>query len=194
MTASNNEDFRNYKISLYEPFAKFLHGNLDEYKFEISLMDVIHLAGHACPAMVGAFLMASRAIEELYPESGTGIRGEIAVDIAASPTQGATGPISNVFSYITGAWADTGFGGLNGRFQRRGLLCFESPSAPRGGYRFTRISTGDAVDLFYDPQKVPLDFDPSEPFQIQWRKRVKAVLGSPELAVTCVRRKNSSTI
>lgn len=115
---SLSNDFKTFKIAVFEPFANFLQGEPEESRFEISLLDVVHFAGHACPAMVGAFLMAQRAIQELYPKSGLCIRGEIAIDIPASPTHVATGPIANVLSYITGAWSDTGFGGLNGKVRR----------------------------------------------------------------------------
>lgn len=170
------DDLRVLKISIFEPFSDFLQGDLDEKHFEVSLLDVVRFAGHACPSMVGAFLITQKAISELFPESGVCIRGDVMIDVPRNATQGPTGPMANVFSYITGAWAETGFGGMGDRFCRRNLLRFNSPMAPEGGYRFTRLSTGVSIDVFCDFSKAQFEGTPDAPFQLQWRERIKAAL------------------
>jgi hypothetical protein len=171
------DDLKNHHISVREPFAEFLQGTPDETSFDLSLLDVVRFAGHACPSMVGAFLISQRVVRELFPDTGVCVRGEIRIEIPAGANQGATGPIANVFGFIFGAWEDTGFGGLNGgRFARRGLLRFNVADIPPGTYRFRNERTGAGVDIVYDPNAAPFVPDPSMPFQEQWRHRVKAIL------------------
>lgn len=180
----NSQDLEKHSILIHEPFAAFLMASRDEQDFELTLLDVVRFAGHACPSMIGAFLITQKAVEELYPETGVCIRGDLAVEIPASSTSGPIGPMANVFSFITGAWSDTGFGGLRGDFKRRHLLRFDSNSVPGGAFRFTRLSNGTSIDVFYDPSRASVSLDPSEPFQIQWRRRIKAILADPDRCVT----------
>lgn len=186
ITAEYLETFR---ISLFEPFSDFLMGSEREKKFQISLLDVVRFAGHACPSMTGAFLISRAAIENLYPDTKVGIRGQIEIDIPDSATYGATGPIANVFSYITGAWAESGFGGLQGgTYARRNLLRFNSPKVPGGVFRFTRSDNGTTVDIIYQPSLVQIDVDPAMPFQLQWRHKIKAILECPERAIQVIKK------
>ncbi|MCM2282397.1 MAG: hypothetical protein NDI61_11195 [Bdellovibrionaceae bacterium] len=183
LTLVKANDLAKHSILIYEPFSDFLRGDEAEKRFAITLLDVVRFAGHACPSMIGAFLMAQEAVQKLFPENGVCVRGDLAVDISSSATSGPTGPIANVFSYITGAWTDTGFGGLRGHFARRGLLRFQSEDAPPGGYRFTRLSTGKSLDVSYDPSQVDVALDPSLPFQTQWRAKITAILDNPQACV-----------
>ncbi len=170
-----------FKIKVHEPFAEFLMAEEDEYEFSISLLDVVRFAGHACPSMVGAFLMSQRAIKELFPETNTCIRGQIAIEIPTAVDQGATGPISNVFSMIFGAWEKSGFGGLQGKFVRRDLLKYESTHISRGTIRFHNLQSGKFVDITYDPSKVEVLADPQNtPFQKIWRMKIKTILQNPD--------------
>lgn len=166
-----------YKVSLFEPFSDFLMGSEQEKSFQISLLDVVRFAGHACPSMVGAFLISRAAIENLYPDTKVGVRGQIEIDISESATQGPIGPMANVFSYITGAWGETGFGGFQGGdYRRRNLLRFNSQNAKVGAFRFSRRDTGASVDVIYQSSIVKIDVDPAMPFQLQWRHKIKAIL------------------
>ena len=62
----SSAEFEKFIITIHEPFAEFLMADQDEHEFKISLLDVVRFAGHACPAMVGAFLISQKAIKELY--------------------------------------------------------------------------------------------------------------------------------
>lgn len=178
------EFLETFNVSLFEPFSDFLMGAEREKNFKISLLDVVRFAGHACPSMVGAFLLSRAAIENLYPETNVGIRGQIEIDLPASPTDGATGPMANVFGYITGAWGESGFGGFQGgAYTRRNLLRFNSPYVQKGTFRFTRRDTGAMVDIVYNPSMVRIDVDPEMPFQLQWRYKIKAILENPTQAI-----------
>jgi hypothetical protein len=176
----SSKEFESFTIKVHEPFAEFLMADEDEYAYEISLLDVVHFAGHACPAMVGAFLICQRATKELFPETNICVRGQVSIEIPTSVTHGATGPISNVFSMIFGAWDKSGFGGLQGQFVRRGLLKYDSQLVSPGTFRFRNLKTGDIVDVSYDPStvKVP-DEVASLPFQKVWRYKIATILKSP---------------
>lgn len=171
-----------HSIRVFEPFSDFLQGSPEEKSFDLSLLDVVRFAGHACPSMVGAFLITQEAVRCLFPD-GVCVRGDLKVELPCGPGVGATGPIANVFSFITGAWGETGFGGLRGQFTRRNLLTFNSEAAPSGGFCFTRLSTGKSVNVFYDPSQVSVKIDASLPFQAQWRQRIAAILADPRQCV-----------
>ncbi len=66
-------------IRLREPLAEALGAfkNRDsvlEYRF----IDLVKMAGHACPTIAGAFLSCQAALEALYPDAMP-VRGEIGV-------------------------------------------------------------------------------------------------------------------
>lgn len=178
----NENDFKSHKISVYEPFSNFLLGTEEEKSFDLTLLDVVRFAGHACPSMVGAFLISRRVIKELFP-TGVCVRGDVEIDIPSAATQGATGPISNVFGFIFGAWGDTGFGGLNGQFVRRGLVRYSVSDLPPGAFRFRNVKTGACIDAFYNPGLAPFAPDEHEPFQLQWRRKIKSILEHPDLVL-----------
>jgi hypothetical protein len=156
---------------------------------EYGYLDAVKLAGHSCPTVAGAYLMTAKALATLYgdalPERG-GIRVEFRDDAA----RGVTGVIAGVVSLITGARQDDGFKGIAGRFDRRGLLRFNVPGP--GEIRFTRLDTGAAVDVAFDPSSVPPDaamqpllqraFAPAaaqtdqDAFARVWQDRVRRIL------------------
>jgi hypothetical protein len=172
-----SDELEKFKITIQEPFAEFLMADQDEYKFKISLLDVVRFAGHACPSMVGAFLISQRAVTELFPETNVCIRGQVAIEIPSAVTQGATGPISNVFSMIFGAWERSGFGGLQGQFVRRGLLKYDVQDVSQGTFRFHNLKTGNAVDISYDPSKAQVPVEAASlPFQKVWRHKIATIL------------------
>ncbi len=166
-------------IQIVEPFAEFLEASPEECRFEVSLLDVARLSGHACPSVVGALLISRAAVDLLFPETKICERGDVRVQMPRGPQDGPSGPMAHVFSYIFGAWDETGFGGLRGgRFVRRNLLKFGQPGAPAGAYRFHRVSTGRSVDIYYDPQRVQVKEDLA--FPLQWRHLTCQLIRHPE--------------
>jgi hypothetical protein len=163
-------------IQVFDPLSEFLHGSEVESRFKISLLDVVRLSGHSCPSMTGAFLVTKAAVRHLFPTTNTCVRGDIEVLIPDLPEIGATGPIANVISYITGAWGGTGFGGLKGQFRRRDLLRFNCREVPAGAFRFTRKSTNQTVDVSFHPERVSIPPQLILDFQEQWRGKVHALL------------------
>ncbi|MEZ5628204.1 MAG: hypothetical protein R3E34_11865 [Rhodocyclaceae bacterium] len=68
-------------IRLRDPLAATL-GAFDEGIYEIGYREVVKLAGHSCPTVAGAFLMARRGLQALYGEA-LPVRGQIRVDLPA---------------------------------------------------------------------------------------------------------------
>jgi len=140
-------------IELRDPLAGFL-GALDKGRMELCYLDVVRLAGHSCPTVAGAYLMASRGLAALYGDE-LPVRGEIEVDLQHPQSVGVTGVIGNVLGFITGAAGAGGFHGLGGQFDRRGLLSFEQPLD--AAVRLTRRDTRQRVTVRYDPTHIKPD-------------------------------------
>jgi hypothetical protein len=133
--------------------------------------------------------MTRAALRALYPDA-LPERGRIRVDVAAQRTDGTAGVVANVASYITGAAGDTGFKGIGGQFDRRGLLAYGVPS--EGKMRFTRTDTGAAACVSARLERVPSDprvamllprclagtatSDETALFQSLWQHRVRTLL------------------
>ncbi len=173
-------------ITLHDPLAELLGAG--DGHFDYTFDDAIKLSGHACPTVAGAFLMAVQALNTLY-EGETPVRGAIQVTIPGPVDAGVNGPISQVFTLLTGAAADNGFHGLGGQHARNGLLTF---AADGDAFLFQRSDNGKRVAVTYDPSPIPPD--PAmmpllqqilqgsaddivrQQFQTLWRGRVIAIL------------------
>ncbi len=144
--------FRDYfsrlpTITLHDPLAEVL-GAADGGLIEYSFADAVRLTGHACPTVAGAWLLSAKALGLLYPGS-LPRRGEIKVELR----QALDGVLASVAGLITGAANASGFKGLGGRFGRQGLL--QMGVTMRGSARFTRLDSGQSVELLLRPQQVP---------------------------------------
>ena len=138
-------------LSVYDPLAGFL-GAAKDGLIEYRYVDAVKLAGHSCPTVAAAYWMTLKALEHLYPDS-LPQRGGIRVEFRQDPLSGVTGVIANVVALLTGATHDTGFKGIGGQFDRRRLLHFSAEIA--GEIRYTRIDTGQAVDVTAQLQSIP---------------------------------------
>ena len=139
------------QIKMVDPLANIL-GAFEDGFVEFEYVDVVKLAGHSCPTVAGAYLMTSRALKTLYPDT-VAVRGQIDVSFAEALEEGVAGVISMVVSQITGATDVAGFKGLKGKFARHSLMHFETNIASSA--RFKRVDTGESVDVVYDPSQVP---------------------------------------
>lgn len=131
-------------IRLRDPLAQFLgaaEGGVLDYRY----VDAVKLAGHSCPTVAAAWLMARAALAALYPH-GLAERGSVAVELREPADAGVTGVVARVVGLVTGAAGDEGFKGIAGRFVRRGLLRFDADID--GELRFTRQDNGKAVDVW----------------------------------------------
>ena len=138
-------------LIVHDPLAEFL-GAAEQGRIEYRYLDAVKLAGHSCPTVAAAYWMTLKALASLYPDS-LPERGGIRVEFRQDQLSGVTGVIANVVALLTGATHDTGFKGLAGRFDRRKLLYFSADVAEE--IRFTRIDTGQAVDVAAHLQSVP---------------------------------------
>ncbi len=139
------------RITLADPLADLL-GAAEGGILAYSYLDAVKLAGHSCPTVAGAYLMTRTALARLYPDD-TPRRGGLRVELRQALDDGVAGVIASVAGLITGAANAGGFKGLAGRFGRDGLLQFGVPMT--GEIRFTRLDTGQAVELSHRPQAVP---------------------------------------
>ncbi len=143
-------------IVVHDPLLKLI-GPSPDGRIAYRYADAVNLAGHSCPTVAGAFLMASKALAFLYG-GATPERGAISVELRDGRTAGVAGVQARIFSLITGAAEEDGFKGLLGRFDRRGLLAFDA-SIPALA-RFTRTDTGAAILVDYHPEAVPIAISP----------------------------------
>jgi len=139
------------KITLYDPLAEFL-GAAEKGIIEYGYLDAVKLAGHSCPTVAGAWLMARKALACLYGDE-LPVRGAIQVSFRDDQGDGVTGVIANVVGFLTGAAQSGGFKGIGGKFDRRNLLHFNADIT--GEIRFTRLDTGMNVEVGYHPEWVP---------------------------------------
>ena len=181
-------------IKLYDPLGDFL-GAFDNGDIEITYFDCVKLAGHSCPTVASAFLMALQGLKELFPDS-LPQRSQIKVTVKKPKDEGVTGVIGNVISYIVGANDESGFKGIGGKFARDNLARF-GVSKLLGDIELTRIDTGASVIISADtsvvpgsPDMMPLmqkcmqgtaTIEERNKFKSLWQDRVRTMLLEPEL-------------
>ncbi|MBF0382745.1 MAG: hypothetical protein HQL69_17115 [Magnetococcales bacterium] len=138
-------------ITLYDPLADLLGAG--DGKFTYTFGDAVKLSGHACPTVAGAFLLVKVALDNLYPNGEIPVRGDITVEVAGGPSDGVNGPLSQVYTLITGASSAQGFHGLAGQYVRKDLLRFNVDGA--GMVTFGRRDSGKKVTLAYSLASIP---------------------------------------
>lgn len=127
-------------------------GGTIEYRY----VDAAKLAGHSCPTVAGAWLMIRAGLRHLYhdelPE-----RGGIEVLLRNPREQGTTGVTAMIASLVTGAAAETGFGGIGAqhRYSRRNLLRYGA--AIDGVMALRRCDDGSGVVVGLNAGVVPPD-------------------------------------
>jgi hypothetical protein len=181
------------QIKLHDPLSDFL-GAIENGDLEISYLDCVKLAGHSCPTVAGAYLMALKGLETLYSDT-LPQRGSIQVSMRDGETEGVTGVICNVISFIAGANGASGFQGIKGNFSRNNLVSYNVPM--EGEVKLTRLDTNESVILNYDPSMIPADAmmqplmgkslqgmasdEEKKEFGRLWQARVEKILLSTEL-------------
>jgi len=180
-------------IQLQDPLSGFL-GAFEEGKMQIDYIDCVKLAGHSCPTVAGAYLMALKGLEALYGDQ-LPQRGSIHVSMKAGEAEGVTGVICNVISFISGAGGVGGFKGLNGNMSRNDLVSYNA--AMDGEVKLTRTDTDESVTVSYDPSMIGADpmmqplmgkamkelasDEEKKEFGRLWQARVEKILLSTEL-------------
>ncbi len=159
-------------ITLYDPLADFLGASQDGL-LTYTYADAVQLAGHSCPTVAGAYLMAVKALKHLYGEQ-TPERGGVRVYFPDDIDEGVTGVMANVMTLLLGVTDESGFKGLAGRFDRRHLLF--AGEEFEGDIAFERVDTGERVTVSYNAKIVP----PSAEMMPALQKAINAPLASPE--------------
>ena len=137
-------------IILKDELSEFL-GSSDEGIIDISYLEIVKMAGHSCAVTSGSYLMTLIGLKELYGNE-LPQRGNIKVEIKDQLTDGNTGVFGSVYSNITGATTNTGFGGLGDKFNRRNLMFYGANI--KGNVRFTRLDTNKSIELSYNPHSI----------------------------------------
>lgn len=175
-------------IDMIDPLSNVL-GAFEGGELRFNYLDVVKSAGHSCPTVAGAYLMTLKALKALYPK-GLPVRGNIKIAFKGPMEEGVAGVIGNVISQLTGATDKSGFKGLNGKFARYSLMEFDA--GLHSSARFSRVDTGESVDVYYDPNVVPplpdmqllmkkvmdgsADTEEIRAFGILWQERVERIL------------------
>lgn len=140
-------------LVLHDPLAALLAA-APAGRIEYHYVDAVKLAGHSCPTVAGAWLLARVGLAALYGEE-LPERGGIRVELRAPQAEGTAGVVAAVLGLLTGAAGEGGFAGLAGRFGRRGLLVHGV--AMTAQVRLTRLRDGKTVELDYRPEAIPAD-------------------------------------
>lgn len=175
-------------LVLQDPLAALL-GATDDGVIEYRYEDAVRLAGHSCPTVAGAWLMAHHGLAALYPDD-LPQRGGICVELRGALDAGTTGVVGSVLGLITGAAGEGGFKGLGGHHGRRNLLAYGMDISAE--VRLTRLDTRASVLVDYHPEKVPpspempplmarvvggtADEDEHRAFAHLWQERVRRIL------------------
>lgn len=184
-------------ILLRDPLAELLGMVAEGEPLAITFPEVAKVAGHACPAVSGAYRATQLALEELYPDS-LPIRSAISVVVGGKPSDHGIGPMANVIRTITGAADETGFSGLAGVGGRDRLLAYGEVEGPGRSFRFSRTDRDGFVTVSFDPSQagvdpgdgIPFDAiarlanddlprDEAEAFWEDWHDRVDRILNAP---------------
>ncbi|MFB6202459.1 MAG: hypothetical protein ABEI98_10675 [Halorhabdus sp.] len=188
-------------IRIRDPLAEVLGMVPEGEPLVVTFADVAKAAGHACPAVAGAYRSTQLALERLYPESYP-VRSDIEVTVGGEPSDSGLGPMANVIRHITGAADETGFTGFGGFGGRDGLLSFGDLDAPGRAFRFERTDTDSTVVVSFDPSAAGVDPDAgggggppmhtlpeivagsadeeeAATFREEWHDRVQRILDAP---------------
>jgi len=174
-------------ILLYDPLADFL-GASENGEMIIKYIDIVKFAGHSCPTVAGAYLMAKLGLKRLFKDN-LPVRGKIKVLVQEEKDKGVAGVIGNTIAFICGVSEEGGFKGIGGRFNRANKLLF-SQKIPKE-IRLQRLDTDQFVDISYNPtippdpkikdlmQKILANLatiEEKDQFKKLWQERVEKIL------------------
>lgn len=186
-------------IRIRDPLAEVLGMVPEGEPLVVTFADVAKAAGHACPAVAGAYRGTQLALAHLYPDEYP-VRSDIEVTVDGAPDDSGLGPMANVIQHITGAADETGFTGFGGVGGRANLLSFGDVEAPGRSFRYERTDTGAVAVVSFDPTATgvdsnagagtPMDSLPevvsgtadeteTAAFRDQWHNRVQRILDAP---------------
>lgn len=145
-------------IRIRDPLAELLGMVPEGEPLSVMFAEVAKAAGHACPAVAGAYRCTQLALSALHPET-LPVRSEIAVTVGGDPDDPGLGPMANVVRHVTGAADETGFDGFGGYGGRSGLMTFGEVSGSGRAFEFVRTDTDEAVRVAFDPSAAGVEPD-----------------------------------
>ncbi|MFB6253364.1 MAG: FmdE family protein [Halobacteriaceae archaeon] len=187
-------------IHLRDPLAEVLGMVSKNEPLVFTFSEIAKAAGHACPAVAGAYRGTQLALSKLYPDTYP-VRSEIEVTVGHSREIPGIGPMANVISHITGASDERGFIGFNGYGARDNLLEFDPEMGSDTGrvFWFSQRESDRTIHVEFTPQIIENDSpdegsDPrqllpkiisgkatpeeQEKFYHRWHTRVQTILSS----------------
>lgn len=138
-------------LRMYDPLAECLgsaEGGIIEYRYA----DAVRLAGHSCPTVAMSYALTCKGLAALYGDA-LAERGAVRAVFSDGVEAGVTGVIASVVGLLCGAAVVGGFGGIAGRFARRGLMQFGV--AGEAVFRLQRPDNGSEVSLSAQLERVP---------------------------------------
>jgi hypothetical protein len=121
--------------------------------------EAVKLAGHSCGATTGAWTITRKALEVLYPNGETPVRGQIAVEAPGAEDEWFVGVFGDIITFITGASPHTGFigtefGKVDNVFMRQNKMVYAAEPTgqlpPMREWIFTRLDTGKKVGIKFN--------------------------------------------
>lgn len=140
-------------ITLLDRLSNFL-GSFDEGIVTFSYKEIVKSAGHSCPTVMGAYLIALEGLKQLYKDT-LPIRGEIKISLKGFIEDSSTCAISNVLTQVTGATKTIGFQGINGNFSRTNLIEFDKSLSSSA--KFTRLDINKSINITYNPDLIEIN-------------------------------------
>jgi len=190
-------------IKLQDPLQKFL-GTFQDGIIEFSYLEIVKNAGHSCPDVTGAYLMTLKALKALYKDE-LAVRGEIKAYFNKDYTDDITSVMADVVAHITGAKHSLGFRGVEGKYNRIGLLEFNASFT--GNIKFERVDTGQAIIVNYDLSSIPIDpkqdllmskilkeeasLEEEIDFEVIWQHRVERIFNHASELIEVIEVKKS---
>ncbi|MEA3554788.1 MAG: FmdE family protein [Campylobacterota bacterium] len=159
-------------IKLTDDLSNFL-GTFENGIIEFNYLDIVKNAGHSCPTVAGAYLMALEGLKALYPDDKLPSRGNIFVSFKEDSYDGVAGVIANVFTQITGATETLGFKGINGNFVRHDLMKFNDNIS--SSVKLQRLDNGSCVEVIYNPSSIQ-----ANPLQQELMKKIMQEIATKE--------------
>lgn len=145
-------------IAVRDPLAEVLGMVPDGEPLTVTFAEVAKAAGHACPAVSGAYRATQLALDALYPDE-LPVRSEIAITVYGRPDDPGLGPMASVATQTTGAADEIGFGGFGGYGGRTTLREFDpdTDTGPDRTFDFRRTDTDETVRVTFDPSAVGMN-------------------------------------
>lgn len=144
-------------IMMIEPYFQIFGQSQDAVPYYYE--EAVRLAGHSCGATTGAWTITLKALEVLYPDGETPVRGQIAVEAPGAEDEWFVGVFGEIITFITGASPHTGFigaefGKADDVFVRQNKMTYaEEPTnqlPPMREWIFTRLDTGAKVGVKFN--------------------------------------------